>query len=485
MSGSDRKVLMFAYPFPPLAAPGSFRMLRFARYLPEFGWQPLVLTSDPNDFDSTSIDYGLVDYLPEGIVVCRRRNLRPFEGTIDLIKRGVSRLRANPAPCHSAAPPDTRAGKDRRQGSLTKLAAPMRYFAGLLSVPDRQIGWFLPALRGALSLVRQHNPEVIFSTGPPFSSHLIATTLKRLTGLPLVLDFRDPWARLNWQGVGSNSTHLKIQRRLEGWCVRRADRVILNTSKLYDEFMETYDESPPERFVTLSNGYDPELVQRVAELRSATTAVVSSGPLRLCHPGTVYGKRTLKPLIAAVAELSKLGRHVVLNQVGAVDDAEQAIRYAEQLGVRESVVLHGLVSHAEVLRHMAAADIFVLSQPGTSLQVPAKLFEMLPFGRPVLALAEPGGATAKIVDDYELGVVVPAGHDNAIAQAVLTLADRQTDFALREGWHRAMSAFDGRAIVSQLGALLGSCLTPNPIRRRRPKHILLDAPSAEPSVPVP
>ncbi len=390
MSRKDQKVLMLAHPFPPLAASGSFRMTRFARYLPEFGWQPLVLTVDMASVDGDSIDQSLVDDLPDGVVIRRKRVLRPVESAIRLAKRVVPYPSANAGHVDPAASQDSEAATHGRLGVLPRLGKKFRAFADHFALPDSEIGWFFPALRGAMSLVREHGPTVIFSSGPPHSSHLVVLALKRLTGLPLVLDFRDPWSRPQWEKPRDNAIRSGIDRRLEHWCVKRADRVILNTSDLCDEFVATYRDMRPDKFVVLPNGYDPEIAHRVEQIR-ATGKRGADRVVRLCHPGSIYGRRDLRPLIVAIERLSRAGFSAVLDQVGSVEHLERTLRFAEQLGVRDRIVLHGKVSHVDTIRHMAAADIFVICQPGTSLQVPAKLFEMLSFRRPVLALAEPGG----------------------------------------------------------------------------------------------
>jgi glycosyltransferase involved in cell wall biosynthesis len=307
-------------------------------------------------------------------------------------------------------------------------------------------------------------------------------TLKRLTGLPLVLDFRDPWARTQWKNVGGHSTRQGIQRRLERWCVRHADRVILNTSNLRDDFVEAYGEQQLDKFVMLPNGYDPALVTRAEEIRTATNSANAIGVVRLCHPGQIYGQRDLKPLIDAIAQLSRSGRHVILDQIGNVDAAEQLIEYAERLRIQKRIVFHGYLPHGEVLRIMAAASIFVLNQPGTSLQIPGKLFEMLPFRRPILALADPEGATAQIIDRYALGAVVPNSDHDAIARAILRLAGARAECLLQEGWQQAMSVFDGRAIAYELGQHFNTCMAPSPRGQRGAVQIPINAPASESSV---
>jgi glycosyltransferase involved in cell wall biosynthesis len=445
-------------------------MLRFARYLPEFGWQPLVLTGDTGNVDRKSLDEGLLDDLPSGMIVCRKAVWRPIERSSNFIKgrmRAEIRKESDDAlASESSGPVD-----DHSQRKYPSLGAHLRNLVEFFMIPDRQIGWFLPALRCALSLVRQHRPEVILSSSSPVSSHLIAVTLKRLTGLPVVLDFRDPWARKNWPVTNENVIRRNMQRQMEQWCVRGADRVILNTPECRDDFVKTYRKEQSDKFAVLPNGYDPKLVIRVDEFRMAKKAAGKNGIMRLCHPGFVYCGKDMRPLIAAIARLSKSGRHVILDQVGEVDDCDQVLRYAEQLGVRAHIVVNGQLPHAETLRHMSEADIFVLIHPGTTLTVPSKLYEMLPFRRPVLALTEPAGADTRIINHYELGAVAPPADDNAIAQAILTLTDGHAKYPLEDGWRQAMGAFDGRELAGELAALLDTSVALSPRGRRRARQV--------------
>src|SRR5262249_19840917 len=107
------------------------------------------------------------------------------------------------------------------------------------STPDAQVGWAIPAVAAALRLVRAYRPRVLYSTGPPHSSHLIALVVKALTGIPLVIDLRDPWARCEWQ-LAEGSLRRHLQPWLEELCVEYSDYVILNTPSLREEFCQRY-----------------------------------------------------------------------------------------------------------------------------------------------------------------------------------------------------------------------------------------------------
>ncbi len=277
-----------------------------------------------------------------------------------------------------------------------------------------------------------------------------------MTGLPVVLDLRDPWARIPWNSRKDKGLRSRIHCRLEGVCVRNADRVELNTLPLQAEFASVYGPKLASKFVTVSNGFDPEL-RSLAEKLGQAPRSGANGEIRLCHPGTIYGHRDLRPVIGAVQRLVRLGFRVRFEQVGLVEDASGVLSYAECLGVREAVSLLGQVSHEETLQRMAVADVFLLSQPDTPIQVPAKLFEMLLFSRPIVALTMSQGATAEIVERFGLGVVVSPSDSEAIAAAVARTASGWPTNGLNDGLRRAMRAFDGRELTARLAEVLNGC----------------------------
>ncbi len=430
----------------------------------------------------------LSDDVPSELIVRRAGVLRPLNAVGGAIKSVVRPARPA-APTLSAGESTATANAPAKvdealgdPGLLRRAAAQARALGDLLlAIPDRQIGWFFPAVRAAQTLVRVHQPEVIFSSSPPASSHLVAVALRRLTGLPLVIDFRDPWARTHWRAGGRHPFRDRVQQRLERLCVRAADRVVLNTAELREEFVSYYNSENRDKFVVVPNGYDPEVIAKVQQLRSNQHAVADPHTIRVCHPGTVYGRRDLRPVIGAIARLAKSGHRVILEQVGDVEDPGAILRSAEQHGVRDQVVLSGFLPHREMLARLAAADVLLVLQPGTSIQVPGKLFEMLPFRRPLLAITEPTGSTAAIVRDYELGAVAGPDDEQAIAAAVIRLIERPASEALGDGWHAAMDVFDGRAQAGELGAIFTSCL---PRTADRHPTRSMATPAAEPRVPA-
>ena len=398
---SQSNVLMLSYPYAPLAFAGSFRSMRFAKYLPEYGWNPIIVTIRLADASSDLIDESLNECVRKDTRVYRTRLFRPLHSLLQTVKRlgEFSHPQAVPKTDMPGSPDLQAKGRSRRSPLVRAIRSAHDLF---FATPDAAIAWVLPTLLAAWPLVRKYRPRVIYSTGPPHSSHLIAVFLKALTRLPIVLDLRDPWARTDWKTGSRGSLRQGLQTRLERLCVKRSDRVIVNTDTLRKDLLCTYPREPEEKFVVISNGYDADLSLRTQSDGDSGLRLSDNGVIKLCHPGTIYGQRDLRPVIAAIRQLREAGTSIELDQVGAVDNGPSLQAEIESLGLKDAVFLRGQLSYAETMRYMQAADIFLLPQPGTSLQIPGKIFEMLPFGKPVLALTDPDSATARIVAQYEL-----------------------------------------------------------------------------------
>lgn len=449
---SQRRVLVLSYYCPPAASAGVYRTLRFVRYLPEFGWQPLVVTVSPEALHHQRRDSSLDRLMPEDTVVARTTVWRPWESTARMVKslfgggsKTVPEAKAN------VSQPAKSDGTPPKRSRLMRTADAVRDL--LFETPDAHIGWMVPAIRAALPLVRQFRPEAIYSSGPPHSSHLIAVVLRRLTGIPTVIDFRDPWARTEWDDNACRSVRGTAQRWLEQICVSAADRAILNTGRLRDEFQTSYRRAFRGKFRVITNGYDPELRIHVEKLLAETTPASPSDVVRLCHPGAIYGRRTLRHLVAAIGELVGTGRRVVMEQIGGIGEAAELLRYASEHLPPDCLQLLGQLPHDQTLSRMAAADILVVVQPDTSIQIPGKLFEMMPFRKPLLALTQQG-ATADVIERFGLGIVVDPNDPQAIASAISKLADDWSSQTETAEWDKALGNFDGRHLTGKLAGVL-------------------------------
>ncbi|MBW3597184.1 MAG: glycosyltransferase, partial [Planctomycetes bacterium] len=378
------------------------------------------------------------------------RRVRPRGARTLLARWRARRARAEPRPSPSS-------GEVHSAGAHPGLALRARAaLAATWEFPDDKADWRRPALQAALELAREHRPQAIYSTGPPHSVHGAALAMQRRTGLPLVIDFRDPWARNPWRQNGAGSRRQRLLQRLEADCIRQADAVILNTDALRQEFLEHYGEAFAEKLVVIPNGYDPQLLSNVERLLAMEELGRSPGVFRLCHSGKLYGGRDARPLVEALSLLRRRGRRVEFHQVGHCENADAVLEHARRVAVEDQVHLEGQVDHQTTLEHMAAADAFVVLQAGTAVQIPGKLFEMLMFRKPIIALTGPG-ATADVVQRYGLGAVAGPDDPQAIAAALQSICGASADQQCNspgDARRVALEAFNGRTLTGRLAEIL-------------------------------
>lgn len=451
---TDKKVLILTYNFPPAANVGVFRALRFVKYLPALGWEPIVLTSQPESHQRQ--DPTLEAQIPEGTVV-KRVPIARIEDTAKRKVRGaLSLFRTNPGVIPDDAKPSAKSKPSSKTNRGKTTGAQHTFYDRLkeafFATPDSSIGWKRPAVTAALELVQTHKPDVIFATAPPFSTLVTAAEVARLTSLPLVLDFRDPWTRVPW---GPRNKSRYAQRRaiaLEEKCVHRANRVILNTDALESDFVDHYSGIPRSRFTTITNGYDKDLRNQVSTILSETPSGSGETTMRVLHPGSLYRRRDPRPILHALALLKERGNPVVFEQLGHCDTEFGVSELAVQLGVADCFRQDAAVSHNEMLHRMAEVDAFLLVQPDTAVQVPGKLFEMMLFQKPVIALTGEG-ALADIIQDYALGSVANPTQPNSIAAAFEKL---QRSPGSELCFEQALRAFDGEQLTRSLAEHLSS-----------------------------
>jgi glycosyltransferase involved in cell wall biosynthesis len=244
-----------------------------------------------------------------------------------------------------------------------------------------------------------------------------------------------------------------IQERLERLTVEHADAVVLNTQEMSDEFSAHYGVALASKFVVIPNGYDTEHLEPIL---SAPTA--KRERFTLIHAGSLYNRRNPLPFVHAIASLIS-GGSVAREALQVIFLGSVAPEYdigglTGELGLDGVVRVEESVPHQESLRRLISADVLLVIQPGTELQVPAKLYEYMGLRKPVLALADPG-AVANLVRRGNLGLVAAADDPQAIAQAVLRLfTERDRLGSMFQPLEDVRRQFEGRALSDRLNDLL-------------------------------
>lgn len=382
-----RRVLFFAYDFPPVASAAAQRTRQFARHLPTHGWQPVVVT--PRAGASWAHDPATVEDLPPAVEIRRTPSLEP--GPI------LWALRHRDA---------------RRTATSTSSSPLLERLREWLLVPDSRVGWIPFAAAEALRCVR--GVDAVLTANPPASAHLAGGLVAAIGQRPWVADFHDPWSLASyheWRG----RWRPWIDNRLERAVLRRADRIVATTAWLADYLSRR---GAAGRVSVVANGYEPsEFTERVHP-DSAFTVL---------HAGCFYGPRSPEPLLGAVAAAleAEPGMRASLRlRLRDWKDARNAARLeaaVRRFGLEDVVERVPPVPRKDALAALQASAVLALVtdplEGGRGL-IPLKLFEYLGAGRPVLALAPPDGETGRLVRAAGGAVADPADVAGAAAALV-------------------------------------------------------------------
>jgi glycosyltransferase involved in cell wall biosynthesis len=453
---SRKKVLVIAYIFPPLARAGVHRTVRFARYLPELGWDLTVLTVAEAYYPPNSpMDRELLRKIPHGVKIESTPVFRGVENLFQL--KNFLRKKKKASPSHKPQSIGAKAlAEEGASGHVKTANAKSRGFiqrgkdliTDLTSIPDKDVNWLPHAVRRALALHRREKFDLVYSTAPPFTDHLVAQLIKQRTGLPWVADFRDPWARAPWKAeILGESVRGKAAAKLERRFVTHADRVILNTDWIHREFTEHYGAHLARKFTVITNGFDPQ------DFADPVMPGERGNKLVITHTGALYRKRSPEQFFAACERLLAQGKiaphELELRFVGGI--APELYRTFEcSEALRQTIQVIPQVSHREALGYQMQSDVLFILQPGTSVSVPGKIFEYIGMRKRILALTPPG-ATADVVRENNLGPVIDPEDLPGIEAALRQLVEEYRNGGIQApSVNGAFKKYDGAELTRQL-----------------------------------
>jgi hypothetical protein len=383
-----RKLLVIASRFPPVASVGATRVRKFVKYLREFDWHCTVITgalrehSVPTEDARRAVDHESLCDVPADT------NIHRLSPALDHWPTHLARWMA---------------GKLRRQPWIVedwsaKLKWRFERIHDRLAFPDRGIYQLVPAVAAAMRLHRKHRFDAIFSSGMPFSDHMIALTVAGLIRRPWLADFRDPWVEYihwrQWQSAIGRSLTIAAEAAV----ARRAARIISVNDFLRDRFAERYRQLPGSKFVTISNGFDPADYSLHSVARNPRE-------FQLLYAGSLYGMRSPQFVLAAfrrfLALVPSARNHAHFNFLGRPGLHIEALMHSDDGG---TVRYLGLVPHAQALAHMAAADVNVVilpQVPGSENDTTTKIYECLGAKRPVLAAVPDNGAAMRVLSSFD------------------------------------------------------------------------------------
>ena len=376
-----KRVLVITYYWPPVGGSGVQRWVKFAKYLPSEGWQPVIYT--PSNPDLGSVDESLLSDIPAEAEVIKRRIFEPYGIYRKLTgSKGQIKVEANP-------------GGGGKGSSLKRLSMWVR---GNLFMPDPRCLWIRPSVRFLTKYLKEHPVDVIVSTGPPQSMHLIARNVSLATGIPWVADFRDPWTKIFY------FKHLMLGKRAERKHHELEQRVlddataVVAVSPLVQADFAAMTKTP---VCLVTNGYDES---------DYTEAIVPEKGFNVVHTGLLTAEgnpvELWKVLGKKCREDADFASSFRLTLAGKTD--ETVLESIRQAGLGDYLTDLGYIDHNKAVMQQRKASVLILpirEEPETKAILPGKLFEYLAARRPVLGVGTGEGAMAEVLKETGAGQI--------------------------------------------------------------------------------
>ena len=366
----NKKVLIITYYWPPAGGPGVQRWLKLSNYLLENNVKPIIYT--PSDPKYPSIDESLLKDVNPEIEVIKKPIFEPFGNLFSKIrKKGIP--------------------KKKDQSILDKF---LIYLRGNLFIPDSRIFWVNSSVGFLSKYILENKIESIITTGPPHSLHLIGLKLKSILNITWYADFRDPWTKINYHkklklSLRSKKKHLQLENKVLSSC----DRIIVTSNKLLKEYNEI-TETP---ISLITNGFDYQKLQLELDEKFSIT-----------HIGRLLPERNPKILWNALKELCTINKNfknnLKINFIGNV--SENLRKEIKTNNLENSVVYHNYIKYNDTIPYLIKSQILLLIESDdkeSSYAIPAKIFEYINSGRPIIAIGPKDSEIKQIIDETKSG----------------------------------------------------------------------------------
>lgn len=433
-------ILIIAYLFPPDSSSGSFRPMHFVRHLDHIGERVFVLTAREEDFmPYQTKDHRLIEYIGDHVEIFRSRVFHPGQALISfrdaLLKKKheVADEKAHALDKHGFNAPTNVSAIQEIKDVVTFL----------LASPDPEIGWLPSAVKTGRKIIKQKNIDVIYTTGGPWTPLIIGAVLKKLTGKPLIMDFRDPWVA-NPVFLLRNKRIQRLERWMERKVIRFADHIVANTETLRQDFLTRYPQLKTHQVSTVPNGF--EEYREYSSLKHERLTLIHAGTLIFRNP-----KYLLQALVNIIEQKLIPKDEVQIIFLGGISthdkELDDLLKHPHLQGV---VKLLDRLPYQEAVQFQTKSDVLFLMQPEEFyLQVPRKLYEYMAFQKPILGITNQEGATAQIIQHYDLGRVVP-DHTPEIETALKDFYDQWKQGTLRLSKTNACDPFLNKNLTRQL-----------------------------------
>lgn len=410
-----KKALIISYYFPPSGGPGVQRVLKFVKYLPLYGWEPIVLTVKDGDFPAR--DESLLKEIPDNIKVYRTHIFEPY----NLYRKLTGRSKS------SAIDVDN-INKGKKKSFSERLS---EFVRSTFFIPDARRFWYKYAVAEGKKIIDNENPDVIFSSSPPYTCALIAMRLKQYANkkgkhIPWVSDFRDAW-------TGYLTTPDRwfipacIDKKYERDTLKNADAVTMAANGIKEDFGIKYPViSKDKSYVLIRNGFDSD------DYKLFNGNKLKNNKFTIVYTGSMYGKRNPYFLLDTLAEPALLNlidkdklKILFVGRCGA-----EIQNYIDNSKLKESIELIPYVPHSESVKYLINADAMLLlidEDKYSKMILSGKVFEYLGAslitGKPIIAIA-PEGEAADLIRETSAGDIIHHNDTKALKEALLKYYNR-------------------------------------------------------------
>jgi galactitol-specific phosphotransferase system IIB component len=375
----SNKVLIITYYWPPAGGPGVQRWLKFVKYLPDFGVQPIVYV--PENPTYPIIDANLIKEVSDKAIVLKQKIFEPYQLASFFSKNKTKKISSGIIP------------NQKKQSFVDKLFLLIR---GNLFIPDARFLWVTPSVSYLEQYIIENNIETIITSGPPHSLHLIGLELKRKLDVKWFADFRDPWTTIGYHKALRLSNYAtKKHKMLEYKVLNTADTIIV-TSKTTKKEFEAITAKPIE---VITNGYDVEKIE------TQTLDIKFS----LAHIGSFLSERNpmilWESLVELINEVPDFKSHLEVKLIGSV--SQEVLETISQFGLDSYLNNLGYLSHGEAIAHQRRSQVLLLIEidsEDTKSIIPGKLFEYMVSNRPIIGIGPKDSDFAEIITSTNTGV---------------------------------------------------------------------------------
>jgi len=390
-----KKVLIITYYWPPAGGSGVQRWLKFVKYFRDFGIEPIVYTVENPQYPIE--DTTLENEIPTGIEILKQpiwepNNLFSFFGKKNTVSAGF--LNPNPSPI----------------GRL------LQYVRANYFIPDARKFWIKPSVKYLKKYLKENNIDLVITSGPPHSLHLIGLNLSQQLKIKWIADFRDPWTEIDYfHQLPLSKKAINKHHYLEEEVLKKADAVIVVGDTMKEKYLK-YNS----KVFTITNGFDEVAEKELVDLDLKFS---------LTHIGLMNADRNPKMLWEVLAEImnenNDFATNFELKLIGKVDAS--IIDDISRFQLTKNVQVINYVSHSKVIQYQQKSQVLLLvvnNVPNATQIITGKIFEYLMAKRPILAIAPINGDLAKIIQKTNSGTIVDFGDKKLLKKTILELFDK-------------------------------------------------------------